>query len=164
MAHYAKVDKNNIVLEVNVVDNNVESEKGEAGVVSWLLEGWGGENWIKTSYNSSIRGNYAGIGDTYDATNDVFYAPQPFPSWTLNETTWTWDAPVAYPLDGKMYEWKGILDFINDIESLNEAKATCCHRCGRVHVKGTPCKKPYLKGKKSCAINEIETLKEFYSK
>ena len=50
------------------------------------------------------------------------------------------------------------------VEDLNEAKATCCHRCGRVHVKGTPCKKPYLKGKKSCAINEIETLKEFYSK
>lgn len=47
---------------------------------------------------------------------------------------------------------------------LSEAKATCCHRCGRVHVKGTPCKKPYLKGKDSCAINEIKTLKEFYNK
>jgi hypothetical protein len=70
----------------------------------------------------------------------------------------------SYTKDGKMYEWKGLLDFINDIESLNEAKATCCHRCGRVHVKGTPCKKPYLKGKKSCAINELTTLKEFYNK
>ena len=48
--------------------------------------------------------------------------------------------------------------------TMNEAKATCCHRCGRVHVKGSGCKKPYLKGKDSCAINEIETLKEFYNK
>lgn len=48
--------------------------------------------------------------------------------------------------------------------SINEAKATCCHRCGRVHVKGSGCKRPYLKGKDSCAINEIETLKEFYNK
>ena len=53
---------------------------------------------------------------------------------------------------------------LNALQSVNEAKATCCHRCGRVHVKGTPCKKPYLKGKDSCAINEIKTLKEFYNK
>ena len=51
-----------------------------------------------------------------------------------------------------------------NLSAVNEAKATCCHRCGRVHVKGSGCKKPYLKGKKSCAINEIETLKEFYNK
>jgi hypothetical protein len=49
------------------------------------------------------------------------------------------------------------------VRAVNEAKATCCHRCGRVHVKGTPCKKPYLKGKKSCAIKEVQSLKEFYS-
>ncbi len=48
--------------------------------------------------------------------------------------------------------------------TMNEAKATCCHRCGRVHVKGSGCKRPYLRGKDSCAINEIETLKEFYNK
>ena len=70
----------------------------------------------------------------------------------------------TYTRDGKKYEWEGTQDFIKQTKPLNEAKATCCHRCGRVHVKGTPCKKPYLKGKKSCAINEIETLKEFYSK
>ena len=70
----------------------------------------------------------------------------------------------SYMKDGKKYEWEGTQDFIKQTKPLNEAKATCCHRCGRVHVKGTPCKKPYLKGKKSCAINEIETLKEFYSK
>ena len=71
--------------------------------------------WIQTSYNTianthtqgkkPLRGNYAGIGYTYDAQNDVFYAPQPYPSWTLNKTNWTWEAPVAYPTDGKRYIW-----------------------------------------------------------
>ena len=71
--------------------------------------------WIQTSYNTHggqhtnggtpLRGNYAGIGYTYDAQHDVFYAPQPFPSWTLNQTTWTWEAPVAMPTDGKVYKW-----------------------------------------------------------
>jgi hypothetical protein len=70
--------------------------------------------WIQTSYNTHgnqhpegrpLRGNYAGIGFTYDSTNDVFYAPQPYPSWILNNTTWLWEAPVAYPTDGKAYTW-----------------------------------------------------------
>jgi hypothetical protein len=66
--------------------------------------------WIQTSYNTyanqhpegrPLRGNYAGVGFTYDATNDVFYAPQPFASWTLDNTTWTWQAPTPYPTDDK---------------------------------------------------------------
>jgi len=70
--------------------------------------------WLQTSYNTHgnqhpegrpLRGNYAGIGYTYDATNDVFYAPQPYPSWILNNTTWLWGAPVAMPTDGKQYKW-----------------------------------------------------------
>ncbi len=105
MAHYAKVDENNIVLEVNVIDNSVEDEKGESGVVSWLLEGWGGENWLKTSYNSSIRKNYAGIGDTYDKTRDAFISPKPYPSWVLDEITCTWSSPIPMPTDEKMYVW-----------------------------------------------------------
>jgi hypothetical protein len=52
-----------------------------------------------------LRGNYAGIGYTYNAYDDVFYSPQPFPSWTLNTSTWLWEAPVAYPTDGKFYTW-----------------------------------------------------------
>ena len=63
------------------------------------------EDWVQTSYNASIRKNYAGIGDTYDSVRDAFYAPKPYPSWTLNETTCIWEAPVAYPNDGKLYEW-----------------------------------------------------------
>jgi len=72
--------------------------------------------WIQTSYNTianthtlggtPLRGNYAGIGYTYDAQNDVFYAPQPFASWVLNESTWTWEAPVAMPVvEGKGFTW-----------------------------------------------------------
>lgn len=71
--------------------------------------------WIQTSYNTfggqhkeggtPLRGNYAGIGYTYDAQNDVFYAPQPFASWVLNKNTWLWEAPIPMPQDGKFYDW-----------------------------------------------------------
>jgi hypothetical protein len=115
MAHYAKLDENNIVLEVNVVDNEVEDEKGEAGVISWLLEGWGGVDWKKTSYNTTanvhsldgtpLRKNHAGIGYTYDEDRDAFIPPKNYPSWTLNEITCLWEAPVTYPDDGKIYDW-----------------------------------------------------------
>jgi hypothetical protein len=50
----------------------------------------------------ALRGNYAGVGFTYDAENDVFYEPQPFPSWVLNNNTWLWEAPVPYPADGNL--------------------------------------------------------------
>jgi hypothetical protein len=53
----------------------------------------------------ALRGNYAGIGYTYDQAHDVFYAPQPYPSWTLSQTTWLWEPPVAYPDDGALYAW-----------------------------------------------------------
>jgi hypothetical protein len=115
MAHYAKLDENNIVLEVNVVDNSVEDEKGEAGVISWLIEGWGGTTWVKTSYNTHagvhindgtpLRKNYAQPSDIYDAGRDAFYTSQPFPSWTLNETTCRWEAGTTYPDDEKIYAW-----------------------------------------------------------
>jgi len=70
--------------------------------------------WIQTSYNTHgnqhpngtpLRGNFAGIGFVYDATNNVFYEPQPFPSWTLNNSTWLWEAPTPYPTDDKQYAW-----------------------------------------------------------
>lgn len=71
--------------------------------------------WIQTSYNTlgnkhllggtPLRGNYASIGYTYDPVNDVFYAPQPYESWVLDQTNWTWKAPVAMPTDKKSYAW-----------------------------------------------------------
>ena len=108
MGHWAKIDGNNIVQEVIVI-KEAELDTGN----------WGDKaNWIKTSYNTyngkhyvpkdhqdwseesadqskALRYRYAGIGDVYDATNDVFYAQQPYASWILNKTTWVWEAPIT---------------------------------------------------------------------
>jgi hypothetical protein len=112
MSHYAKV-RDGIVVSIIVAEDDfftnghfVDTSPG---------------TWIKTSYNTkggvhygqdgqpdngtALRGNYAGIGYTYDATNDVFYAPQPYPSWTISSPTWTWTSPTPYPNDGKLYSW-----------------------------------------------------------
>lgn len=109
MAHFAKLDNNNVVLEVHAVHNNellqdgVESEaKGIAFLINWS---GGYTNWKQTSYNGKIRKNYAGIGYTYDSVRDAFIPPQPFASWVLNEETCQWDAPVAMPDDGQRYIW-----------------------------------------------------------
>lgn len=99
MSHWAEVDSNNTVLRV-LVGNNSDPNEG----YDWLIENLGG-TWIKTSYNGNIRKNYAGIGYTYDEARDAFIAPKPFESWVLNEDTCHWEAPVAYPTDGLMYEW-----------------------------------------------------------
>ena len=97
MAHWAEIDDSNIVLRV-LVGNNNEADEGEA-----FMNSLGGR-WVKTSYNGNIRKNFAGIGYTYREDIDAFVAPQPFPSWTLDENA-QWQAPIAYPTDGIMYEW-----------------------------------------------------------
>jgi hypothetical protein len=109
MAHYAFLDENNIVTEV-ITGKDDEGTNWEAHYGEF-------RNQVckQTSYNTfgnqhklggtPFRGNYAGIGYTYDSQNDVFYAPQPYASWTLNQTTWLWEAPTPYPQDGKAYEW-----------------------------------------------------------
>ena len=100
MSHFAKI-KNGFVETVIVAEQDfVDTQAG---------------TWVQTSYNTyggqhtlggtPLRKNYAGIGYTYDSTRDAFYAPQPYPSWTLNETTCLWEAPVAYPDDDKNYAW-----------------------------------------------------------
>jgi hypothetical protein len=102
MAHYAFLDSNNVVTEV--ITGIDESE---------LIEGLDPEIWYgnfrnqvckRTSYNNNIRKQYAGVGYTYDAVADVFIAPQPFPSWSLDEN-YDWQAPIDYPADGKLYSW-----------------------------------------------------------
>ena len=102
MAHYAFLNSNNIVTEVIVGKDETDMTQ------NW--EEFYGEirNQVckRTSYNSNIRGNYAGIGYTYDAVNDVFYEPKPiFASWTLNTSTWLWNAPLEHPDDMSNYYW-----------------------------------------------------------
>jgi hypothetical protein len=108
MAHFAKIDENNIVTQVIVVNNNElldeagqEQESRGQAFCSHLFGG----TWIQTSYNSSIRKNYAGHGFLYDAARDAFIPPRPYNSWLLNEDTCKWDPPVAYPNDGIVYDW-----------------------------------------------------------
>jgi hypothetical protein len=98
MSHWAEIDENKIVLRV-LVGNNNEADEGES-----FMNSLGG-TWVKTSYNGNIRKNFAGISYSYDDVRDAFIAPKPYPSWILNEDTCRWDAPVAYPTDGKLYEW-----------------------------------------------------------
>ena len=110
MGHYAKVlDSkvvNVIVAEQDFFDTFVDTSPGQ---------------WIQTSYNTRnnvhygpdgepdgqppLRGNYAGIGYIYDSEHDVFYQPAPYPSWTLDDNTWSWVPPVPIPTDGKQYSW-----------------------------------------------------------
>jgi hypothetical protein len=110
MAHFAKLNDQNVVLDVNVVNNetinNLPFPESEPVGVAFLTDWSGGyTNWKQTSYNANFRKNYAGIGFTYDAVLDAFIAPKPFPSWLLNTTTCQWNAPTPYPTDGKMYSW-----------------------------------------------------------
>ena len=104
MAHFAKLDENNIVLEVNVVNNaTLDPANEEASGVAFLIEWSGGyTNWKQTSYNGSIRKQYAGIGFTYDVVNDVFIAPQPYPSWALDDD-FNWQPPTPMPTEGMWY-------------------------------------------------------------
>ena len=103
MSHFAKVVDGKvaqvIVAEADFFNTFVDTSPGA---------------WIQTSYNTQgnqhpegrpLRGNYAGIGYVYDQANDVFYAPQPYSSWVLNNATWTWEAPTPMPTDGKFYQW-----------------------------------------------------------
>jgi hypothetical protein len=99
ISHFAELDENNIVLRVLVGDNNLPNEGYD-----WFVENLGGR-WIQTSYNAKIRKNYAGIGFRYDEELDAFIPPQPFSSWTFNEETANWMSPVAYPQDGRRYNW-----------------------------------------------------------
>ena len=117
MAHFAKLDENNIVVFVTVGAEHDDGKEDE-------LFQRTGDVYKQTSYNTrggvyytpntnepdpdqskAFRKNYAGLGYTYDATRDAFIPPQPFPSWVLNEQSCLWDAPVPYPTDGKRYSW-----------------------------------------------------------
>jgi len=103
MAHYAFIDDSNMVTEVIVGKDEIETIEG------LIPEEWygnfRGQKCVRTSYNGKIRKNFAGVGFTYDKTRDAFIAPKPFESWILDEETCRWNAPVPYPADGKSYQW-----------------------------------------------------------
>ena len=110
MAHFAKLDDQGFVIEINVVNNetinNLPFPESEPVGIAFLTEWSGGySNWKQTSYNGNFRKNLAGIGYTYDSTLDAFIAPKPYPSWLLNTNTCQWQAPIPYPTDGKNYYW-----------------------------------------------------------
>ena len=110
MSHYAKVLDGRVIqvicAEADFFNHFVDSSPGA---------------WIQTSYNTignvhhnadgqpdegvALRGNYAGVGYTYDQAHDVFYPAKPYPSWTLDQSKWQWAPPVAYPTDGQEYKW-----------------------------------------------------------
>ena len=109
MAHFAQLDDNNVVTQVIVVANEellFEGVENETQGVIFCRSLFGNDTkWVQTSYNGTIRKRYAGIGYTYDADKDAFIAPQPYPSWTLDENT-DWQPPVPMPVEeGKVFAW-----------------------------------------------------------
>ena len=110
MAHFAEINEENIVTQVIVVHNNellVDGEESETKGIDFCESIYGHRNWVQTSYNGNIRYNFAGAGFTWDIENDAFYAPQPYPSWSLNEN-YHWTPPVDYPSRGvvnEKYTW-----------------------------------------------------------
>jgi hypothetical protein len=114
MAHFVKLGIGNKVIQGVVVHNDVAtSEQAGIDFLNNLYKT--NDVWKQTSYNTyggehklggtPFRKNFAGIGFKYDQTKDAFIPPQPYTSWTLNETTCLWEAPVAYPEDGQKYSW-----------------------------------------------------------
>ena len=121
MAHFAKLDSNNMVLSVIVVSN--ETATDEANGLTFLSEWSGGEtNWKQCSYNGNIRKNFPGIGWHFDPELDAFVAPKPFDSWVFDPTLAIWSAPVPKPVDGKSYAWveKTLSWRLNVPKTLNE--------------------------------------------
>ena len=114
MAHFAKLNNDNIVIDVQSVHNDTATD--EAAGITFLNNLYRtSDTWKQTSYNTKgnvhklggtpLRKNYAGIGFTYDEDKDAFIPPKDYPSWILNETTCLWEAPVTRPDDGKYYIW-----------------------------------------------------------
>jgi hypothetical protein len=101
MAHYAFLNENNIVIEVITGIDEKETIEG-LDTETWYGN-FRGLNCKRTSYNAKIRGKYAGLGDSYNANEDIFIAPRPYLSWIRDGSYW--NAPIPYPTDEKLYIW-----------------------------------------------------------
>ena len=106
MAHYARLNSDNVVEQVVVIANS--DEPTEAAGIAFCQNLFGGGIWLKTSYNNNIRKNYAGPGYSYDVIRDAFIAPKPYPSWLLDEATCRWRAPVDQPTEPGLWHWDEI--------------------------------------------------------
>jgi len=113
MANFAKIGLNNKVIEVLSVNNEILKDSNgveqESIGIDFLTKLMGWAIWKQTSYNNNIRKNYAGIGMIYDEDRDAFIPKKTYNSWVLNEQTCLWEAPVAYPTDGKGYIWDELI-------------------------------------------------------
>jgi hypothetical protein len=118
MAYFAKLNENNVVLNVHSVENNellVDGVENEQKGIEFLQSLHGHLYWKQTSFNmlagkhsegkAPVRKNFAAVDYTYDPARDAFYAPQPYPSWSLDEESCLWLPPVPYPADGQEYHW-----------------------------------------------------------
>ena len=123
MAHFAELDENNIVTRVIVVHNNelldTSGNESEAKGVEFCSTLFGHTNWVQTSYNNNIRKQFAGTGYTYDSDSDVFVAPQPYPSWSLDDNS-EWQAPTPMPEDDNMYSWNEDTQSWDLVEPIND--------------------------------------------
>lgn len=100
MAHFAKVVDNRVVEVIVAEQGHIDTLDGE-----WIQTSYNTRNGVHILGGTPLRQNYAASGYHYNRDADVFYSPKPFESWVLNETTWTWEAPVAMPTDGQGYSW-----------------------------------------------------------
>lgn len=110
MAYFAKLDQNSVVTEVIAVNNEtidyLPFPESEPVGIEFCQSLFGLDTiWKQTSYNSNFRGVYAGIGYSYDPSQDIFIPPQPYPNWTYGGPQTGWVPPVPYPTDGNLYVW-----------------------------------------------------------
>lgn len=105
MSHFAQIDENNIVTQVIVIEQDVVDTGLFGDPNSWIQTSYNTHAGVHSQGGTPLRKNYAGIGYTYDSTRDAFIPPKPFNSWTLNEETCLYEAPIPMPNDAKMYRW-----------------------------------------------------------
>ena len=104
MSHFAKV-LNGVVMQIIVAEADFFTTFVDSSPGTWIQTSYNTHGGVHAAGGTPLRANYAGIGYTYDATHDVFYPPQPFPSWTISAPTWLWQPPIPMPTDGKGYIW-----------------------------------------------------------
>ena len=119
MAHYAQIDKNNIVTRVIVIDEEVVNSGEFGNPLSWIQTSFNTFGGKHSLGGTPLRKNYAGVGMTYDKDRDAFIPSQPYPSWILDENTCQWDAPLPYPLPEEKVAFSGSIDHVYEWDEDN---------------------------------------------